>query len=227
MAPGQIPQSSGPAEIGLYRIDSALPGEISHTISSRINADVAESLSYDLRIRYNFNAQDIPVIGGDYGNFTAVLDSTYYESWKLTPNPAIPDLRINLAGQYGRNEGLQDGGVPRWKGSASLRWNRSDHTLRFSGRYTHHMADLENSGFCVSSLSNASCRVDSWVTYDLFYQYRLQEFFGIPGETTLAFTVNNLFDRFPDPMETATTPYASSIARIWGRWYNFRIQHNF
>lgn len=227
IGPGILPQAATPSTLGIYRIDNTRPGEISHTVSSRINADVAESLSYDLRIRYSFNAQDIPVIGGDYGNFTTVLDSTYYESWKLTPNPAIPDQRINLAGQYGRNEGLQDGGVPRWKGSASLRWNMNDHTVRLSGRYTHHMADLENSGRCVSALSNSSCRIDSWVVYDLFYQYRLQEFFGIPGETTLQVTINNLFDRFPDPMESAGTAYAASVARIWGRYYNFRIQHNF
>ena len=225
--PGMRPQDAPPSALGIYRMDGTRAGRISHTVSSNINADAAESTSYDLRVRYDFEASELPLIGGDYGVFTAALEATYYESWELTPNPAVPAHRIDIAGQYGRNESLQDGGVPRWKGNVSLRWQRHRHTLRFTGRYSHHMADLENSGACVSPLANASCRIASWATYDLFYAHTLPQRFGIPGETTLAVTMINLFDRFPDPMETATTPYAASVARIWGRSYNFRIQHRF
>jgi len=225
VGPGGLPQDAPPSTLGIYRIDDTRPGDISHTVSSNINADVAETTSYDLRLRYDFEAADVPLIGGEYGTFGTTLNATYYESWRVTPNPAIPDNRINIAGQYGRNEGLQDGGVPRWKGSVSLRWNLHDHTVRLSGRYTHHMADLENSGACVSPLANASCRIDSWATVDLFYAYRLPGVLGFPGQTTLAVTINNLFDRFPAPMQSATTPYAASVARIWGRSYNFRVQH--
>ena len=225
LAPGRLPQDAPPSTLGIYRIDDTRPGDISHTVSSRINADVAESTSYDLRIRYDFDASDIPLIGGAYGSFSTTLEATYYESWRVTPNPAIPENRIDLAGQYGRNEALQDGGVPRWKGSASLRWSTNRHTLRLTGRYSHHMADLENSGACVSPLANASCRIDSWLTWDVFYAYDLPGIPAIPGQTTLALTVVNLLDRFPAPMESATTPYAASVARIWGRTYNFRVQH--
>ena len=227
IGPNQLPQDAPPSSLGIYRIDTSRPGAISHTVSSQINADVAESVSFDLRIRYAFDGNDLPLIGGDYGTFRTDLETTYYESWQLTPNPAIPSNRINIAGQYGRNEGLQDGGVPRWKSKASLRWQLSDHTLRLSGRYTHHMADLANSGECVSPLANASCQIDAWMTLDLFYAYRLSSVFGVPGETTLALTLNNLLNRFPSPMESTTTPYAASVARIWGRSYNFRIQHHF
>ena len=185
------------------------------------------SESYDLRMRYDFDAADVPLIGADFGRFSAKLTATYYESWQVTPNPAIPDHRIDLAGQYGRNEALQDGGVPRWKGNASLRWSMGDHTLRVTGRYTHHMADLENSGACVSVLANASCRIDAWLTYDLFYALRLPGLPAMPGESTLAVTINNLLDRFPAAMESAVTPYAASVARIWGRTYNFRVQYRF
>ena len=225
VSPGALPQDAPPSTLGLYRMDDTRPGDISHTISSYINADVAESESYDLRVRYDFDG--LPLIGADYGTLSAAVEATYYESWRVTPNPAIPHHRINLAGQYGRNETLQDGGVPRWKGNASLRWSTGGHTLRLTGRYTHHMADLENSGACVSALANASCRIASWVTCDLFYAYRLPGVLGIPGATTLAVTINNLLDRFPAPMASATTPYAADVARIWGRTYNFRVQHRF
>ena len=225
--PGGLPQDAPPSTLGLYRIDDTRPGEISHTISSYINADVATSDSYDLRLRYDFDAVDVPLVGADFGRFSAKLTATYYESWQVTPNPAIPDHRIDLAGQYGRNEALQDGGVPRWKGNASLRWSMGNHTLRVTGRYTHHMADLENSGACVSALANASCRIDAWLTYDLFYALRLPGLPAMPGESTLAVAINNLFDRFPAAMESAATPYAASVARIWGRNYNFRVQYRF
>lgn len=222
---GGLPQDAPSSTLGIYRIDDTRPGDISHTVSSNINADVAESTSYDLRVRYDFDAADVPLIGGEYGAFSTTLEATHYVSWRLTPNPAIPGDRIDIAGQYGRNEALQDGGVPRWKGRVSLRWYMNDHTLRATGRYTHHMADLENSGACVSALLNASCRIDSWVTYDLFYAYRVLNVLPVPGETTLAVTINNLLDRFPAPMQAATTPYAASVARIWGRSFNFRVQH--
>lgn len=225
IGPGIRPQDAPPSTLGIYRIDDTRPGEISHTVSSRINADAAQSTSYDLRIRYEFDAHAIPGVKHGRGRLTSTLEATYYQSWKLTPNPAIPTNRIDIVGQYGRNEALQDGGVPRWKGSASLRWRMDRHTLRFTGRYTRHMDDLENSGACVSPLANASCRIDSWVVFDLFYACRLPRLRGIGGMTTLALTVNNLLDRFPDPMESATTPYAASVARIWGRTYNVRVQH--
>ena len=219
------PQDAPPSTLGIYRIDDTKPGDISHTVSSYINADIAESTSYDLRIGYDFDAADIPLIGRDFGTLTATLETTHYESWRLTPNPAIPDNRIDIVGQYGRNESLQDGGVPRWKGNVSLRWYMNNHSLRLSGRYTHHMADLENSGACVSALTNASCRINSWLAYDLYYAYRVPNVLPVHGETTIAITINNLLDRFPAPMQTATTPYASSISKIWGRWFNFRVQH--
>ena len=227
LPPGGLPQDAPPSTLGIYRIDDTRPGEISHTVSSNINADIAESTSYDLRVRYAFDAADLPLVGGDYGAFVTTLAATHYASWRVTPNPAIPDNRIDLAGQYGRNEALQDGGVPRWKGNASLRWQMDRHTARLSLRYTHGMADLDNSGACVSPLANASCRVHAWSTCDLFYAYRLSDVLGLSGETTLAVTITNVLDRFPDPMEATTTPYAASVARIWGRTYNFRAQHRF
>ena len=227
IGPNQLPQDAPPSSLGIYRIDSSRPGEISHTVSSQINADVAESVSFDLRVRYRFNGADIPLIGGNYGAFSTDLQATYYKSWELTPNPAIPNNRVNIAGQYGRNEGLQDGGVPRWKGNASIRWELNNHTLKLSGRYTHHMADLTNSGECVSPLANATCEIDVWRTVDLFYAYRLSSILGVPGQSTLAITVDNLFDLFPTPMESAASPYAASVARIWGRSFNFRVQHHF
>jgi len=64
-------------------------------------------------------------------------------------------------------------------------------------------------------------------TYDLFYQYRFQDLLGLSGETSISLTVNNLFDRLPDPQETAVTPYSASLDRIWGRYYNVRFQHTF
>ena len=96
--PGGFPQDAPPSTLGLYRIDDTRPGEISHTISSYINADVATSDSYDLRLRYDFDAVDVPLVGADFGRFSAKLTATYYESWQVTPNPAIPDHRIGLAG---------------------------------------------------------------------------------------------------------------------------------
>lgn len=228
LAPGQTPASDAPNNTtGFWRLDPDDPTILTDQVSSYLNLDQNTSVSYDLKMRYSFNAQNLPFIGGDWGSFVANLDATFVEEFTLTPDPTSSD-RVNVAGQLGRNEGLQDGGSPRWKGSAGLRWAYGNHVARLVGRYHHHVKDYNVPSFtCITSLSNASCRVDSMTVFDLFYQYRVQDFLGIEGETTIALTVNNLFDRFPDPQETAVTPWSASLDRAWGRFYNIRFQHTF
>ena len=228
LGPGQTPASDCPATSrGFYRLNPDDPTELTDVVASYLNLDQNTSITYDIRARFTFDGEEIPFIGGDYGSFTANIDMTYVDEFTLTPDPTSSD-RINVAGQLGRSEGLQDGGSPKWKGSAGLRWAYGNHIARLTGRYHHHVADLNvPSGSCISTLSNASCRVDSMSVFDLFYQYRIQDFLGMQGESSISLTVNNMFDRFPDPQETAVTPYSSSLDRNWGRFYNLRFQHTF
>jgi hypothetical protein len=217
-----------PSSTGIYRLNPDNPYQITDTINSYLNLDQNTSITYDIRTRFSFDGDEIPFIGGDYGSFTATLDATFVEEFTVTPDPTS-DERVNMAGQLGRNEALQDGGSPRWKGSAGLRWAYGDHTARLTARYHHHVKDYNVPAFtCITTLSNASCRVDSMVVYDLFYQYRFQDLMGLQGETTLSLTVNNLFDNLPDPQESSITPFTSSLDRNnWGRYYNLRLQHTF
>ena len=225
LSPGQNPAVDVPSgNTGLYRNED---GVLSDVVSSYLNLDQNTSISYDLKMRYSFDADEIPFIGGDYGSFTANLDATFVEEFTITPDPTSSE-RLNLAGQLGRNEGLQDGGAPRWKGSVGLRWALGNHTARLTARAFQHVKDIENNGNCVTILSNADCEINSYATFDLFYQYRFQDLMGLQGETTVSLTVNNLFDRYPQALETFSTPYQASLVRNnFGRYYNVRFQHTF
>lgn len=225
---GETPAVNVPnSSTGFYRLDPSDPTRLTDQVSSYLNIESNKSVTYDLRMRFSFDGNEIPFIGGDYGSFTANLNTTFVDEFTLTPDPTS-SKQINVAGQLGRSEGLQDGGSPRWKGSAGLRWAYGNHTARLTGRYHHHVKDYNVPSFtCISTLSNAACRVDSMAVFDLFYQYRVQDFLGLPGESTISLTVNNIGDRFPDPQETAVTPYSASLDRNWGRFYNIRFQHVF
>jgi len=229
LQPGEQPSVDAPnSTLGYWRLDPGDPTRITDTVNSYRNLESNTSVTYDVRTRFSFDADEIPFIGGDYGSFVATLDATFVDKFTLTPDPTDPG-QVNVAGQLGRSEGLQDGGSPRWKGSAALRWAMGNQTARLTGRYHHHVADLNiPSGTCTSTLSNASCRVDSMATFSLFYQYRFQDLLGMSGETTLSMTVDNLFNRLPDPQQTSVTPYSASLDRNnWGRYYNLRLQHTF
>ena len=130
-----------------------------------------ETIIYALR--YTFDAEDIPLVGGDFGTFAMNISATQLLSMRnilYKDDPDIPDdfepplAGIEIEGVGNQNQGggsftiggYNDGGsaammdalspAPEFRVNIGLRWFYNDHTLQFSGRW-HDSVTTLNAGW--------------------------------------------------------------------------------
>jgi outer membrane receptor protein involved in Fe transport len=120
-----------------------------------------ETLIYSLR--YGFDAAQIPMVGGDYGRFTASLSATQMLTQEITRFKSIGCDKPNaqgvcpgdspFAGITGSGLGNNNGVIfvpgpdffgstiapmaptPEWRVNLGLRWSMGDHTAQLMGRW--------------------------------------------------------------------------------------------
>ena len=106
-------------------------------------------------LRYSFGADEIPIIGGDYGNFEFRLSATQYLTQSIIRwASASGNLRagINIDGVGNRNATSFVGPgeslyaplppTPEWRLNVGLRWFYSQHTVQLTGRWHDSITNL-------------------------------------------------------------------------------------
>ncbi|XOV86424.1 MAG: TonB-dependent receptor domain-containing protein [Pseudomonadota bacterium] len=190
-----------------------IAGEIIEVYTSAINAASMVWEGFDFDLRYRFESTEIPVIGGEYGSFTASLTGTYVSSftYKLTidPNEACPgDGGKALADQLigvtppceaagNRNDTVPEiPPIPEWKINGRLNWTMGNHSAtllaRYVGKVYEDSGDNRNPDFLPAE-----------TYFDATYTYNLTEIFGSDQrEAKLTIGGVNIFDTMPDPIYT-------------------------
>ncbi|MYD44386.1 MAG: TonB-dependent receptor plug domain-containing protein [Gammaproteobacteria bacterium] len=137
----------------------------------QLGEQTTETVIYAMR--YSFDAEDIPFIGGDYGSFGLNMSATQLLSMRnelYQKEPDIPDdlqhplAGVEIEGVGNHNQGggsftiggYNDGGsaammetlapAPEFRVNLGLRWFYNDHILQFSGRW-HDSVTTVNAGW--------------------------------------------------------------------------------
>ena len=188
---------------------------------------------FDTSINYAFDADEIPYIGGDYGQFNIGLDATYIDAYDYT---SFTGKEIKGAG----NRNYRVAAVPptpRIKANARLAWSMNNHSVVLYGRYLHGLNNVRDGDpfsstspgtrgfFSLLGVTNPTPdRIASYTTWDLQYSVSLESFFD--GETSVQLGVINAGDREPQPLVTLggleTSLYDPRL-----RTFYARLRHTF
>ncbi|MEX1237195.1 MAG: TonB-dependent receptor, partial [Pseudomonadales bacterium] len=177
--------------------------------------------AYDFQTRYRFRADQIPVIGGNWGAFQASLNGTYNEHYQYHIGPDSPVRE----GAGHRNDCCSRQPIPRWRINGALRYMYGDHTARLSFTWHDDVKDLSATG--AIPFSNKDGKIDSQALFNLYYQYRL-DLFNKNLPTRLSVSVNNLFDDRPKPLTDSSgiDPILSGTSAL-GRIVALRLEQEF
>ncbi|XOV87773.1 MAG: TonB-dependent receptor domain-containing protein [Pseudomonadota bacterium] len=176
----------------------------------------------DVQVRYRLDAQDIPFIGGEYGEFVMTLKGSYMDLYEFQTGPVDPI--INGAGQ--RNDsgaGSQIPPVPRWRATTTLSWSMGKHFARISGRYHSRVSDLTPTG--AIRAANTLGYIPTSTYWDLFYSYRFDGLLG-DGRTVVSVGVQNAFDKRPHPIEDSGGVDTNLDTPLGTSW-TLRLSHEF
>ena len=210
------------------------PGRLLELVTTdQINAQSMEWKGFDTSINYAFDADEIPYIGGDYGQFNIGLDATYIDAYDYT---SFTGKEIKGAG----NRNYRVAAVPptpRIKANARLAWSMNNHSVVLYGRYLHGLNNVRDGDpfsstspgtrgfFSLLGVTNPTPdRIASYTTWDLQYSVSLESFFD--GETSVQLGVINAGDREPQPLVTLggleTSLYDPRL-----RTFYARLRHTF
>lgn len=210
------------------------PGRLLELVNTdQINAQSMEWKGFDTSISYDFDANEIPFIGGNYGQFNAGLEATYIESYDYT----------SFTGETIRGAGNRNYRVaavpptPRIKGNARLAWSMNDHRVTVYGRFIDRLNNVRDGDpfsstsagvrgfFATLGVTNPTPdTLGSFTTWDAQYSTSFDSFFE--GETSVQLGVLNMFDREPQPLVTLggleTALYDPRL-----RTFYVRLRHEF
>ena len=225
-------EAAGLNNPGIQR--SPNPGRLLELITTdQINAQSMEWKGFDTSVNYSFDANEIPFIGGDYGQFNAGLDATYIEAYDYT---SFTGETIQGAG----NRNYRVAAVPptpRIKANARLAWNMNDHQVVIYGRYLSSLNSVRdgdpfsstNPGtrgfFALLGVTNPTPdRIGSFTTWDVQYSTSFDTFFD--GKTSVQLGMLNAFDRKAQPLVTLGG-LETALYDPRNRTFYARLRHEF
>jgi iron complex outermembrane recepter protein len=202
-------------------------------VTDQLNAQSMEWRGADLSVNYAFEADEIPFIGGDYGQFNAGFDATYVEAYDFT---SFVGNEIKGAGNR-NNRVAAVPPTPRWKANARFAWNMNNHQVTVFGRYLHGINNVRDGDpfssdspatrgfFALLGVTNPTPdELGSYTTWDVQYSTSFDSLFD--GNTSFQLGVINAFDRAPQALVTLggleTSLYDPRL-----RTFYARIRHEF
>jgi iron complex outermembrane receptor protein len=225
-------EAAGLNNPGIFR--SSSPGRLLELVTTdQLNAQSMVWEGFDASINYGFDASEIPLIGGDFGQFNVGLDATYIHAYDYT---SFTGEEINGAGNR-NNRVAAVPPTPRIKGNARFAWNMNNHQVTLFGRYLHGLNNVRDGDpfssqapgtrgfFALLGVTNPTPdRLASYTTWDLQYSVSFESFFE--GETSVQLGAINLFDREPQPLVTLggleTSLYDPRLRTLYAR-----LRHEF
>lgn len=184
-------------------IKRSVSGEIVEVLTAWVNAQTMLWQGIDISVKYRWDADEMPWIGGNYGEFSLRLDGTYVDTYEytLTGSPTElcggTGLRPPCEGAGARNDRTSVvPPIPRLRTNARLNWNYASHATSLTARYIHHVT--EDSVFRGANPK----LINSRVTYDAHYGYTREGLFGADRDSAITIGCINCFDTLTDPMLT-------------------------
>lgn len=164
--------------------------------SYAINLGVRKFEGVDFDVAYDFNTENF----GSF-NITANANRKLVDEQQVLPNAPFND-------RLGTDQAV------KWKGRTAVTWNLDPVTVNLSMNYV---------GSYRYNNGSVWKKADSWTTFDLVGQYRLDK---IREGLSVQARVVNLFDKDPPFVDNANG-YLPALASPFGRQYEFTVRAKF
>ncbi|MEO8984075.1 MAG: TonB-dependent receptor, partial [Rhodanobacter sp.] len=186
---------------------SRQPGQVFLINTPVVNLGNLSTSGIDYTLRYklpHFNLGDT-----NPGDFRAGLSTSYTSTYKNSATPGEPGAEsINYAGTYSQ----QFGNIARWRGTATLNWERNNWSAQWQSRYINNFTALNvDAAIAGVNLAKAS------VVY-----HSIQLGYAVPSiHTRFDVGVDNLSDRQPPLIYQNGSNYNvdTSTYDVLGRYY--------
>ncbi|XOV88958.1 MAG: TonB-dependent receptor plug domain-containing protein [Pseudomonadota bacterium] len=205
--------ASGQATPGLIT-RSDVNQQILLVITDQVNATKMQWKGFDISMTYNISSQDLPFIGGNYGDFQIGFDSTFVQAYDYT---SITGIETEGAGKR-NNQTAAVPATPEWKTNARLGWSMGNHQATIIGRYMSEIGDAGNGDpFCGLARSTSAGLIafrealsvtnpcpetlDSFLTFDMQYSLTLPELIT-NQDTQIQVGLINAFDKKAEALVT-------------------------
>lgn len=168
----------------------------------------------DLQADWRLSLADIGV--NDQGRLSFGVSLSYLDSFEIQALPGAPTY--DYAGTWGTAIESNAGSAhPRWKSVSSVTYSRDSWS---AGLRWRHISAMENSAL-VTSPTSTSRGVDAYDVFDLNARVAL------PGETSLRFTVSNLFNEEPPQAGDTAGNFDTQNYDTLGRYFSIAITKRF
>jgi outer membrane receptor protein involved in Fe transport len=201
--------SASPYCAFIHREDttSRQPGQVFLINTPVVNLGNLSTTGIDYTLRYKVPHFDVG--GTNPGDFRAGLSTSYTSTYKNSATPGEPGAQsINYAGTYNQ----QFGNIARWRGTATLNWERNNWSAQWQSRYINHVTALNvDAAIAGVNLPKAS------VVY-----HSIQLGYAVPSiHTRFDVGVDNLTDRQPPLIYQNGANYNvdTSTYDVLGRYY--------
>ena len=186
---------------------SRQPGQVFLINTPVVNIGNLSTTGIDYTLRYKIPHFDLG--GTNPGDFRAGLSTSYTSTYKNSATPGEPGAEsINYAGTYSQ----QFGNIARWRGTATLNWERNNWSAQWQSRYINHVTALNvDAAIAGVNLPKAS------VVY-----HSIQLGYAVPSiHTRFDVGVDNLSDRQPPLVYQNGGNYNVDTATydVLGRYY--------
>ena len=186
---------------------SRQPGQVFLINTPVVNLGNLSTTGIDYTLRYKIPHFDLG--GTNPGDFRAGLSTSYTSTYKNSATPGEPGAEsINYAGTYSQ----QFGNIARWRGTATLNWERNNWSAQWQSRYINHVTALNvDAAIAGVNLPKAS------VVY-----HSIQLGYAVPSiHTRFDVGVDNLSDRQPPLVYQNGGNYNVDTATydVLGRYY--------
>ena len=201
--------SASPYCAFIHREDtsSRQPGQVFLINTPVVNLGNLSTTGIDYTLRYKIPHFDLG--GTNPGDFRAGLSTSYTSTYKNSATPGEPGAQsINYAGTYSQ----QFGNIARWRGTATLNWERNNWSAQWQSRYINHFTALNvDAAVAGVNLPKAS------VVY-----HSIQLGYAVPSiHTRFDVGVDNLSDKQPPLVYQNSGNYNVDTATydVLGRYY--------
>lgn len=194
----------------IHRYDntSKQPGQVRILFTPTVNLGTLSTSGVDFTLHYqvpHFNLGSV-----DPGTFTAGFNTTYTSTYKNNAAPGQPGAAdIDYAGTFSG----QFGNITRWRGTATLDWNKGNWSAQWQTRYVHRLTALS-----VDQVTGANAPMGATVYHAVQLSY------AVPSiRTRFSVGVDNLGNKMPPLYYSLDTSTYDTL----GRYYHARVTVDF
>lgn len=180
------------------------------------NQEVRNVEGLDFSVVYSFET--------NVGDFDVKLNAAHLTKFNQAPGPEqqiIVDAGLSSAGTGSR---VQQNGLPKWRGTASLRWRKDQWGVGMFARYVADIVDTSTRADSDTDDPGKPLPVDDFMTVSSYLDYRLEN--GILDNTRVRFGVRNMFAE-QAPIADQQLGYFGGLHSNRGRYFYLDVRKTF